>query len=216
MKFLQLTFALSTLLAMTSLPQVAQAHPTRIGIGINLFPPIYVGPGPYHYHHHHPYPYRYAYPYYYAPPAVIVQAPPIVVGSAPAVTQSPAPVVVEAPPAFNAIPSAPSVVPVRNDPPTRMDMLLQQLSDPNESLRRDAALDLGRMKAQRAVDPLVHLLSKDTSPQVREAAARGLGLIGSSRSLNALIYAAQADNDRDVRHTAQFAVEVIRTNLRGN
>ena len=43
-----------------------------------------------------------------------------------------------------------------------------------------------------------------------------LTMIGSQRSLNALIYAAQADNDRDVRHSAQFAVEVIRTNLRGN
>ena len=28
--------------------------------------------------------------------------------------------------------------------------------------------------------------------------------------------AAQADNDRDVRHSAQFAVEAIRSNLRGN
>jgi len=30
-----------------------------------------------------------------------------------------------------------------------------------------------------------------------------------------LIFAAQADNDREVRHSAQFAVEVIRSNLRG-
>jgi hypothetical protein len=41
-------------------------------------------------------------------------------------------------------------------------------------------------------------------------------LIASPRSLNALIFAAQADNDREVRHSAQFAVEAIRSNLRGN
>ena len=44
--------------------------------------------------------------------------------------------------------------------------------------------------------------------------SRALGLIGSPRALNPLIRAAQEDNDRDVRHSAQFAIEVIRTNLR--
>ncbi|MBI3824025.1 MAG: hypothetical protein HY289_15260 [Planctomycetes bacterium] len=53
-------------------------------------------------------------------------------------------------------------------------------------------------------------------PVAREGGARALGLIAEHRSLNALIFAAQADNDRDVRHSAQFAVEIIRTNLRRN
>ena len=44
-----------------------------------------------------------------------------------------------------------------------------------------------------------------------------LGLIASPSSLKALlIYAAQADDDREVRHSAQFAVEAIRSSLRGN
>jgi hypothetical protein len=34
------------------------------------------------------------------------------------------------------------------------------------------------------------------------------------RALNALRYAGQADNDRDVRRSAQFAVEIITTNMR--
>ena len=36
------------------------------------------------------------------------------------------------------------------------------------------------------------------------------------QTLTALIRAAQVDEDRDVRHSAQFSVEIIRTNLRGN
>ena len=78
----------------------------------------------------------------------------------------------------------------------------------------DAAMELGRMRADRAVEPLCTLVSTDRSPLVREAAARALGLIGSQRALNALQQAAQADNDRDVRRSAQFSAEVIRTNLR--
>jgi hypothetical protein len=110
------------------------------------------------------------------------------------------------------------VIPAGNATPagSNVDSLLAHLSDARDTARRDAAMDLGRAQAQKAVDPLMNLLAKDSSPLVRDAAARALGLIGSQRSLNALIYAAQADNDRDVRHSAQFAVEVIRTNLRGN
>jgi HEAT repeat protein len=119
-------------------------------------------------------------------------------------------------PVVKAVPAAPQLVPVVSEVPAKVDNLLSQLSNPNEAVRRDAALDLGRMKAQRAVDPLMNMLSKDSSSVVRDAAARALGLIAAPRSLQALIYAAQADNDREVRHSAQFAVEVIRTNLRGN
>ena len=51
------------------------------------------------------------------------------------------------------------------------------------------------------------------APSVREAAARALGLIGDTATLPALQRAAQADDDHDVRHSAQFAAEVIRSNL---
>jgi HEAT repeat protein len=91
---------------------------------------------------------------------------------------------------------------------------LQLLRSPDECARRDAAMDLGRMRTDRAVDPLTATLAGDHSPVVRDAAARALGLIAAPRSLTALIRAAQADNDRDVRHSAQFAVEIIRTNLK--
>jgi HEAT repeat protein len=103
-----------------------------------------------------------------------------------------------------------------NIAPASYDALVRQLSDPTDTTRRDAALELGRLKARGAVDAIINVLSKDSSPVARDGAARALGLIASPQSLNALIYAAQADNDRDVRHSAQFAVEVIRSNLRAN
>ena len=106
------------------------------------------------------------------------------------------------------IATIPSINQTSNDPQ------LQRLSDASETARRDAALDLGRAKAQHAVDALLPMLSKDASATARDGAARALGLIAAPRSLNALIYAAQADSDREVRHSAQFAVEVIRNNLR--
>ncbi len=93
---------------------------------------------------------------------------------------------------------------------------LQQLRSADEQARADAAVRLGRLRAEQAIGPIVKALNSDSSPKVREAAARGLGLIGSSRSLSALQYAAQADDDREVRHSASFAAETIRGNLKKN
>jgi HEAT repeat protein len=95
-----------------------------------------------------------------------------------------------------------------------MNFQLQRLRSGDENARRDAAMELGRAKASQAIDALTTMLASDQSPAVRDAAARALGLIASPRSLTPLIHAAQADNDRDVRHSAQFAVEIIRTNLK--
>jgi hypothetical protein len=207
-------------------PLAQQAHAwVRIGIGL----PIYVGPGPYYY----------GAPYYY-PPTYITPAPQVVYQPAPTtVPAPPAPVLKEPlpppsqkepippPPALapatagqGAVPahlaSATNAISMDNQLAPQVDALVRQLSQPNETVRRDAAIDLGRMKASGAVDALINMLAADTSPVAREGAARALGLIASRSSLNALIYAAQVDNDREVRRSAQFAVEVIRMNLRGN
>jgi HEAT repeat protein len=85
------------------------------------------------------------------------------------------------------------------------------LADADERVRSDSVMQLGRLKATQAVDPLAATLAGDRSATVREAAARALGLIGSPSAMPALQRAAQSDNDRDVRRSAQFAVEVIQT-----
>jgi HEAT repeat protein len=94
-------------------------------------------------------------------------------------------------------------------PRSGVENFLQALADPNEKVRADTVIQLGRLRVQEAVDPVAATLAGDQSPAVREAAARALGLIGSSKALPALQRAAQLDNDRDVRHSAQFALEVI-------
>ena len=90
---------------------------------------------------------------------------------------------------------------------------MQLLDNADDHVRADAAVQLGRMKASRAVQPLMRLLAGDRSASVREAAARALGLIGDTATLPALQRAAQADDDHDVRHSAQFAAEGIRSTL---
>ena len=90
-----------------------------------------------------------------------------------------------------------------------VDRHLQQLGNADERVRSQTVIELGRMRAYRAADPLAATLAGDPSPVVREAAARALALIGSRQALPALQRAALADADHDVRHSAQFAVEVI-------
>jgi HEAT repeat protein len=94
-----------------------------------------------------------------------------------------------------------------------IDGYLQQLRTGDEQARAEALVRLGRIKAERAVGPMIKALNKDGSPQVREAAARALGLVAVPSSLSALQYAAQADDDREVRRSASFAAEVIRGQL---
>jgi hypothetical protein len=178
----------------------------RIGIGIGF--PVYpwggyYAPGPYYYG-------------YYPPPVVVQQPAPVVVQqpaiSSPAAQPTPQPT---PPPTYHG--PAPSLTPAAGysaDQSGNIGQALQLLSSPDERVRQNAAMDLGRMGADSAVEPLTAILTGDSSPAVRDAAARALGLIGASRALPALIRAAQGDNDRDVRHSAQFAVEVIRTNMR--
>jgi hypothetical protein len=195
--------ALTGLLALGG--STAQAG-VRVGIGIGLplgCPWGYYGP---YYPAYYPY-----YPYYpgyvYAAPAAVVQPAPAVVQPAPAVQAAPAvapqPVAATqqsaAPPSW----SNPSVTPAVALDNGGVADALRRLSQPDEQVRSTAAMQLGRLKAEQAVDPLAATLAGDQSPAVRETAARALGLVGSKRALTALIHAAQADADRDVRRSAQ-------------
>jgi hypothetical protein len=151
----------------------------------------------------------YPYYHYYRPYPVVVEPAPVIVQPAP--VHQPVPV---APPVYPAPAVAPAaavtahapVAAVRQD---EVEHQLGRLAALDEQSRADAAVQLGWMKVERAVDPLAATLAGDASPTVREAAARALGLIGSPKALPALMRAAQADGDRDVRHSARFAVEVV-------
>ncbi len=193
-------------LVLAALPLAPVQAGVRLGVGINLFGPAYYQP-----YWGYPYYYYRPYPVYVAPPTVVVQPAPVY-QTAPVVRpaySSPAEV---APP--------PTLVPTPAPPaqpaawaPDSAEAQVQRLSSPDDTVRADAAVQLGRMKAVRAVPSLAQVLATDRSAAVREAAARGLGLIGTSDALPALQRAAQADDDREVRHSAQFAAEGIRSAL---
>jgi hypothetical protein len=205
MKKYVLVFPSLVLLALSPLVPQAQAW---VGVRLGIALPLYVGPGPYYYGG--PYPY-YA-PTYVAPPPVVYQTAPVVSSAPPTPSTTTSSAYQPAP--TTASPN--HAVPALTVAPASVDALVRELSNATDTVRRDAALELGRLKAVGAVDALISVLAKDPSPAARDAAARALGLIASPQGLNALIYAAQADNDREVRHSAQFAVEVIRSNLRAN
>jgi hypothetical protein len=182
----------------------------RIGLGIGL--PIYPWAPPYYSY----YPYRPI--YYYPPPPVYVQPSPVYLQPAPAYVQPPpAPQAryETSPPPNQALPVTPVPLPQSGvtqtsaSPVADIERNLQLLADADERVRSNAVMQLGRMKAERALDPLAATLAGDRSATVREAAARALGLIGSPKALPALRGAALNDSDRDVRHSAEFAIEVV-------
>lgn len=200
--------SLRSALGLLGLLLVAGAAQARVfvgvGIGIPVWGPPCCGWGWRAYY--------YA-PVIYTPPPVVYTPPPVVVTQpAPTIIQ-PAPTVIQSPPATSAAPAnpvPPTAVSV-SSPQVEIEGWLQRLSHPDEGVRREAALQLGRLRAAQAVDPLAATLAGDRSPTVREAAARALGMIGSPQALPALERAAQADPDRDVRYSAQFAVDIIQS-----
>jgi HEAT repeat protein len=135
-----------------------------------------------------------------------VAAPPVIVAAAPAVQAAPV-----TPPVYPGPPLAPVVARSAAADPTSGDIerQLQLLASADERVRSDSVIQLGRLRARQAIDPLAATLAGDRSTSVREAAARALGLIGSPQALPALERAAQGDASPEVRHSAQFAVEVI-------
>jgi hypothetical protein len=205
----------AALLAAALFNSTALAHGPKVSFGINFGFPVYGGPWC---HHHH-----YC-PGYYAPRAVIIERP-VLVAPTPVVVQQPAVVIPPAAPVVQPAPvvkPAPQYVPSATTTSTfqtanlqktgEVEQLLQLLNDPDDKLRAEAVIQLGRLKADRAVDPLAATLASDRSPAVRDSAARALGLIGAPRALTALIHAGNADPDNDVRRSAQFAVEIIKLN----
>lgn len=192
----------------------AEAHGPKFSIGLNFGFPVYAGP-------YCPGPHVHCYPGYYVPRPVVIHQPvyvaptPVVVEQQPTYVFPPAPAT-PPPPAPKAAPQSALMTSTFQTADWKksaeIDQLLPSLNDPDAKVRAEVVLQLGRLKADRAIDPLAATLAGDKSPQVRDSAARALGLICSPRALTALIHAAQADPDHDVRRSAQFAVEIIKLN----
>src|SRR6516162_2416075 len=164
-------FASIAFLGVSAIPAQAGGH---WGVGINIGFPVYRPWYPCY-----GYGWYYPPPYYYAP--VVIQQPvavqPVAVQPAPA---QPAPA---AQPSYSGPAPVHAPTPVTtahlqpvNTQQSEINQHLNQLVNSNDQMRKDSALQLGRLRAQEAVDPLAATLAGDRSPQVREAAARGLAL----------------------------------------
>ena len=84
----------------------------------------------------------------------------------------------------------------------REPLLLAQLADEDALVRAAAALALGRIARDRAVEPLARLLS-DPSQRVREHALLGLGSSGASEAARILLALIEADGRRPAAGAAK-------------
>jgi hypothetical protein len=216
-RFRTLAFAVSVFAVMAAGSVHAGGWSIRFG------GPIYVGA---YYPYYRPYYYYRPYPVIVAPAPVVLEQVPVVQpapvyqsSSPPAAEEQipaprkvapeglpPAPVPAMPPPLAPASATQPKPL---NQRQLDIDNSLRQLADQDARIREEAVMQLGRTRAQRAVDPLAATLAGDSSAAVRDAAARALGLIGSPKALPALRRAAQVDADKDVRRSAQFSIEVV-------
>jgi HEAT repeat protein len=83
--------------------------------------------------------------------------------------------------------------------------LIAALKDPEWRVRAWAALALGDMKAQRAVEPLIDVLANDEHWWVRCETALSLGKIGGEQALRALETVGM-NGDARVNYRCEFAL----------
>ena len=92
-------------------------------------------------------------------------------------------------------------------PPAAPARLLSELRSKDKTIRREAATQLGAMRARGAVRGLAEALT-DREAAVREAAAFALGQIADPAATGLLI-PLLADPDADVRASAAFVLGMI-------
>ncbi len=94
--------------------------------------------------------------------------------------------------------------------------MIQKLRfDRDEIVRSTAAGALGRIKSEKAVEPLIHAL-KDNHIYVRHVAAWALGEIASEKAINALKQTALTDDDELARGRATEALWKIQRKSKVN
>ncbi|HYA86903.1 MAG TPA: ankyrin repeat domain-containing protein [Nitrospirota bacterium] len=96
-----------------------------------------------------------------------------------------------------------------------VEKLLESLKDKEPPVRWEAAMQLGDLKDNRAVVPLINALLSDDHPYVRRRAAFALGELHDLRALDALIKALH-DEDSFVSRLASEALEKITGQHFGN
>ncbi len=94
--------------------------------------------------------------------------------------------------------------------PQAVQEIVEALSHENGNVRRLAASALGKIGDQRAVEPLLDLLNRETKLQVRQYIIKALEKIGDVRAISALEKIATDTNEKSYTRTAsRFALEKL-------
>jgi len=93
-----------------------------------------------------------------------------------------------------------------------VEAFVQALKDESELIRREAAVALGEIKDEKAIEPLITALTTDEESEVRGSAAFALGSIGSEKAIEPLITALTTDEESGVRGSAADALGSIGDN----
>lgn len=96
----------------------------------------------------------------------------------------------------------------------RVPDLIAALRDDRYNVRRLAVSALGKLRDDRAVDPLLNLLACEEYPQIRQYAVKALGKIGNSRARPVLLRVAADENEKYyTRNAARSALKRLRKDL---
>jgi len=80
------------------------------------------------------------------------------------------------------------------------DILIENLTHPDESVRYQAAIALGRIGDQKAVKPLIQIYQNQDDPLVRSEAAKALGILGNPSVIKILLSVLKKENDRFIKY----------------
>jgi len=81
-----------------------------------------------------------------------------------------------------------------------IDVLIQNLNSPDESVRYQATIALGQIGDIKAVNPLIKIYQKRDDPLVRSEAAKALGMIGDPSALKILLSSLKKEKDRFIKY----------------
>ena len=80
------------------------------------------------------------------------------------------------------------------------DVLIENLSHPDESVRYQATIALGYIGDAKAVQPLIQIYKNPDDPLVRSEAAKALGMIGDPSALKILLSSLKKEKDRFIKY----------------
>ena len=81
-----------------------------------------------------------------------------------------------------------------------VDILIKCLNDKHDGVQFHAAVALGKIAYEKAVNPLIEKLAKGIDPLLKSEAIVALGKIGDKKAVKPLVKVLQNDEDVFVRH----------------